>query len=55
MTEGYSNWNRRDFNAFVRACEKVCAPIGKWGMNATAFWTPTRSSVAVASTSQTEL
>ncbi|CAK0743308.1 hypothetical protein CVIRNUC_001460 [Coccomyxa viridis] len=22
MTEGYSNWNRRDFNAFVRACEK---------------------------------
>ena len=24
MTEGYSNWNRRDFNAFVRACEKVC-------------------------------
>ena len=27
MTEGYSNWNRRDFNAFVRACEKVCAPI----------------------------
>ena len=27
MTEGYSNWNRRDFNAFVRACEKVCTPI----------------------------
>ncbi len=23
LSEGFSNWNRRDFNAFVRACEKV--------------------------------
>jgi hypothetical protein len=23
MASGFSNWNRRDFNAFVRACEKV--------------------------------
>lgn len=23
LQEGFSNWNRRDFNAFVRACEKV--------------------------------
>ncbi|EIE25592.1 hypothetical protein COCSUDRAFT_46779 [Coccomyxa subellipsoidea C-169] len=22
LSEGFSNWNRRDFNAFVRACEK---------------------------------
>ena len=22
LAEGFSNWNRRDFNAFVRACEK---------------------------------
>ena len=25
LGEGFSNWNRRDFNAFVRACEKVRA------------------------------
>ncbi len=25
LSEGFSNWNRRDFNAFVRACEKVVA------------------------------
>lgn len=31
MTEGYSNWNRRDFNAFVRACEKVCMLIMQAG------------------------
>ena len=31
MTEGYSNWNRRDFNAFVRACEKVRALIAQAG------------------------
>lgn len=41
MTEGYSNWNRRDFNAFVRACEKVRAPIVQAGLSP-------RSSVAVA-------
>lgn len=23
LSEGFSNWNRRDFNSFVRACEKV--------------------------------
>ena len=23
LGEGYSNWNRRDFNSFTRACEKV--------------------------------
>lgn len=23
LASGFSNWNRRDFNAFVRACEKV--------------------------------
>lgn len=23
---GFSTWNRRDFNAFVRACEKVRPP-----------------------------
>jgi len=23
LAEGFSSWNRRDFNAFVRACEKV--------------------------------
>lgn len=22
LEEGFSNWSRRDFNAFVRACEK---------------------------------
>lgn len=22
LEAGFSNWNRRDFNAFVRACEK---------------------------------
>ncbi len=29
LSEGFSNWNRRDFNAFVRACEKVllCAAL----------------------------
>jgi SWI/SNF-related matrix-associated actin-dependent regulator of chromatin subfamily A member 5 len=26
LQEGFSNWNRRDFNAFVRACEKVRRP-----------------------------
>jgi hypothetical protein len=33
LSEGYSNWNRRDFNSFVRACEKVrsatCSPPSK--------------------------
>ena len=53
MTEGYSNWNRRDFNAFVRACEKVCAPIMQVGNKMRAFQSPTRSSVAVAITCQT--
>ena len=23
LKSGFSNWNRRDFSAFVRACEKV--------------------------------
>ena len=23
LSGGFSNWNRRDFNSFVRACEKV--------------------------------
>lgn len=27
LSEGFSNWNRRDFNAFVRACEKVHSPM----------------------------
>jgi len=24
LQDGFTNWNRRDFNAFTRACEKVC-------------------------------
>ena len=26
LSSGFSNWNRRDFSAFTRACEKVGAP-----------------------------
>ena len=26
LGSGFSNWNRRDFSAFTRACEKVGAP-----------------------------
>lgn len=26
LGSGFSNWNRRDFSAFTRACEKARAP-----------------------------
>jgi hypothetical protein len=31
LASGFSNWNRRDFNAFTRACEKVWLLALKWG------------------------
>ena len=36
LSGGFSNWSRRDFNAFVRACEKVR------GCGAPASHTPAR-------------
>lgn len=29
LEDGFKDWTRRDFNAFVRACEKVSVPCGQ--------------------------